>query len=183
MTDDGWCVMDDGWWMMDDAWWMTDDGWWMMRDGWWMMDDGWWMMGAMIDDSRTLLYWNLTLLIIHPYPQSSIIHHPSSTPTLNHPSSIIHHPPVCCNLGILSPFSLYFNLKLIVTGQVWRLATNFMFFGDFGLDFCFHMFFLSRFGGGGWMMDDGWWMVDDEWWMMDDGWWMKRGEWMIRLYK
>lgn len=29
--------------------------------------------------------------------------------------------------------------------QVWRLATNFMFFGAFGIDFVFHMYFMCRY--------------------------------------
>ena len=72
-----------------------------------------------------------------------------------------------CALDLVSPFSLYFNFKLIFhkgqvhallcfTGtlgsslttltlfvvQVWRLFTNFLFFGTFSLDFIFHMYFL-----------------------------------------
>ncbi len=27
-------------------------------------------------------------------------------------------------------------------GQVWRLLTNFLFFGHFGIDYLFHMYFL-----------------------------------------
>ena len=37
-------------------------------------------------------------------------------------------------------------LQLIVNkGQVWRLFTNFLFFGTFSLDFLFHMYFLVRY--------------------------------------
>lgn len=51
-----------------------------------------------------------------------------------------------CALDIVSPFSLYFNLKLIVEkAQLWRLLTNFFFFGLFSLDFVFHMYFLMRY--------------------------------------
>jgi len=51
-----------------------------------------------------------------------------------------------CALDLVSPFSLYFNYKLIFEkGQVWRLVTNFIFFGTFGLDFLFHMYFLVRY--------------------------------------
>lgn len=47
---------------------------------------------------------------------------------------------------LVSPFSLYFNFKLIFyRGQVWRLITNFLFFGTFSLDFLFHMYFLVRY--------------------------------------
>ena len=50
-----------------------------------------------------------------------------------------------CSLDLVSPFSLYFNLFLVVTKlQVWRLFTNFFFFGALGIDFLFHMFFLAR---------------------------------------
>eukprot|EP00275_Glaucocystis_incrassata_P002178 EC124944.1.p1 GENE.EC124944.1~~EC124944.1.p1 ORF type:complete len:155 (+),score=19.92 EC124944.1:49-513(+) len=51
-----------------------------------------------------------------------------------------------CHLELISPFSLYFNFKLIFQKlQLWRLVTNFFFFGVFGLDFVFHMFFLVRY--------------------------------------
>lgn len=50
-----------------------------------------------------------------------------------------------CSLDIVSPFSLYFNLQLVAKGQVWRLLTNFFFFGALGIDFLFHMFFLARY--------------------------------------
>jgi len=48
---------------------------------------------------------------------------------------------------LVSPFSLYFSVHLIfMEGQVWRLFTNFLYFGQrFGLDFFFHMFFLCRY--------------------------------------
>lgn len=48
-------------------------------------------------------------------------------------------------LEIVSPFSFYFNWGLILKGQLWRLVTNFLFFGTFGLDFLFHMYFLARY--------------------------------------
>ena len=51
-----------------------------------------------------------------------------------------------CSLELVSPFSLYFNLKLIMFKlQLWRLFTNFFFFGALGVDFLFHMFFLARY--------------------------------------
>lgn len=51
-----------------------------------------------------------------------------------------------CALDLISPFALYYNYKLIFhKGQVWRLFTNFLFFGQFGLDFLFHMYFLVRY--------------------------------------
>ena len=53
---------------------------------------------------------------------------------------------VLCSLEIISPFTVYFNLKLITQKlQLWRLLSNFFFFGNLGLDFLFHMFFLSRY--------------------------------------
>lgn len=46
----------------------------------------------------------------------------------------------------MSPFKLYFDARAIcVKLQLWRLITNFFFFGPFGLDFLFHMFFLVRY--------------------------------------
>ena len=51
-----------------------------------------------------------------------------------------------CSLDVISPFSLYFNLNLAVFQlQLWRLVTNFFFFGALGVDFLFHMFFLARY--------------------------------------
>ena len=51
-----------------------------------------------------------------------------------------------CALELISPFSVYFNARLIVQKfQVWRIFTNFFFFGSLGLDFLFHIFFLSRY--------------------------------------
>eukprot|EP00744_Colponema_vietnamica_P008446 GILI01012049.1.p1 GENE.GILI01012049.1~~GILI01012049.1.p1 ORF type:complete len:240 (+),score=39.34 GILI01012049.1:75-794(+) len=51
-----------------------------------------------------------------------------------------------CALELVSPLSLYFNFKLIFQKyQIWRLFTNFWFFGLFGLDFLFHLFFLVRY--------------------------------------
>ena len=48
-----------------------------------------------------------------------------------------------CALDLVSPFALYYNFSLIFhKGQLWRLATNFFFFGMFSLDFLFHMYFL-----------------------------------------
>jgi Derlin-2/3 len=51
-----------------------------------------------------------------------------------------------CALELISPFSLYYNFKLIFhEGEVWRLVTNFLFFGKFSLEFVFHMYFLMRY--------------------------------------
>jgi len=53
---------------------------------------------------------------------------------------------VACSLELISPFTLYFNVHLIfLKWQVWRLFTNFFFFGAVSLDFFFHMFFLVRY--------------------------------------
>jgi len=51
-----------------------------------------------------------------------------------------------CALEIITPLSVYFNTKLIFQQlQVWRLLTNFLYFGTLGLDFIFHMFFLLKY--------------------------------------
>jgi Derlin-2/3 len=51
-----------------------------------------------------------------------------------------------CALDLVSPFALYYNFSLIFhKGQLWRLATNFFFFGMFSLDFLFHLYFLVRY--------------------------------------
>ncbi|CAN0191653.1 unnamed protein product, partial [Phaeothamnion confervicola] len=50
-----------------------------------------------------------------------------------------------CALDVVSPYSFYFNPTLILRGQVWRLATNFLFFGNLSFDFLFHMYFLVRY--------------------------------------
>lgn len=52
---------------------------------------------------------------------------------------------LACQLEIVTLFQLYFNLDLILQGEVWRLVTNFLYFGNFNLDFIFHMFFLMRY--------------------------------------
>ncbi|GMH67592.1 hypothetical protein TrLO_g9408 [Triparma laevis f. longispina] len=48
-------------------------------------------------------------------------------------------------LDLISPFSLYFNSKLILQGQYYRLLTSFGYFGTFSLDFLFHCYFLVRY--------------------------------------
>ena len=51
-----------------------------------------------------------------------------------------------CSLDLISPFSLYFNIRLVCfKWQIWRLLTNFFFFGNVGVEFLFHMFFLARY--------------------------------------
>ncbi|XP_040859468.1 derlin-3 isoform X4 [Ochotona curzoniae] len=49
-------------------------------------------------------------------------------------------------LELLSPFQLYFNPHLVFRKlQVWRLVTNFLFFGPLGFSFFFHMLFVFRY--------------------------------------
>jgi len=50
-----------------------------------------------------------------------------------------------CAFDIVSPLSLYFNVRLIARGQLWRLVTTFLYFGSPGLDFVLHMYFLVRY--------------------------------------
>ncbi len=51
-----------------------------------------------------------------------------------------------CALDLLSPFSLYFSPALVVHKlQLWRIFTNFFFFGAISLDFLFHIFFVMRY--------------------------------------
>ncbi|KAK1304990.1 Derlin-2.2 [Acorus calamus] len=51
-----------------------------------------------------------------------------------------------CSLDIISPYHLYLNPSLVVKQyEIWRLITNFLFFGKMDLDFLFHMFFLARY--------------------------------------
>lgn len=49
-------------------------------------------------------------------------------------------------LGVVTPLKLYLNWELVLRdGNVWRIVTNFLFFGHLSLDFMFHMFFLYRY--------------------------------------
>mmetsp|Transcript_35906 Transcript_35906/g.112319 ORF Transcript_35906/g.112319 Transcript_35906/m.112319 type:complete len:239 (+) Transcript_35906:379-1095(+) len=51
-----------------------------------------------------------------------------------------------CYFDLISPFSLYLNYRLIFEKyEVWRVFTNFFFFGMPSLDFVFHMYFLVRY--------------------------------------
>ena len=46
---------------------------------------------------------------------------------------------------IISPLYLYLNFGLVFKRfQVWRLFTNFLYFGEFGVGFLFHLFLLFR---------------------------------------
>ena len=50
---------------------------------------------------------------------------------------------VVVSLEIASPFSLYFNPRLVFDRyEVWRVFTNFFYFDQFSLNFVFHMHFL-----------------------------------------
>lgn len=49
-------------------------------------------------------------------------------------------------LEIITPYKLYLNWKLVFeSAHIWRLLTTFLYFGNFSLDFLFHMFFLYRY--------------------------------------
>lgn len=49
-------------------------------------------------------------------------------------------------LELITPFQLYFNPDLIFRKlQIWRLVTNFLFFGPLGFSFLFNMIFLYRY--------------------------------------
>ncbi|KAJ6655759.1 hypothetical protein lerEdw1_004812 [Lerista edwardsae] len=49
-------------------------------------------------------------------------------------------------LELITPFQLYFNPELIFKHfQVWRLITNYLFFGPVGFNFLFNMIFLYRY--------------------------------------
>ena len=50
---------------------------------------------------------------------------------------------VLCSLDVISPFSLYLHWKLVLKErQYWRLVTNFLFNGEFGLTFFWSMYLL-----------------------------------------
>ena len=54
---------------------------------------------------------------------------------------------VLVQLDFISPVLLFLNYEAIFGSlEVWRLATNFLFFGGFSMNFCFAMFFLVRYG-------------------------------------
>lgn len=51
-----------------------------------------------------------------------------------------------CSLDIITPYTLYFDYeKIFLQGELWRLLTNFMFFGTFSINFLFQMSFLVRY--------------------------------------
>eukprot|EP01104_Vermistella_antarctica_P004734 TRINITY_DN15160_c0_g1_i1.p1 TRINITY_DN15160_c0_g1~~TRINITY_DN15160_c0_g1_i1.p1 ORF type:complete len:217 (+),score=41.42 TRINITY_DN15160_c0_g1_i1:322-972(+) len=48
-------------------------------------------------------------------------------------------------LDVISPLELYLNMHTVIQKyEYWRLVTNFLFMGRFGLGFIFHMFFIVR---------------------------------------
>lgn len=47
-----------------------------------------------------------------------------------------------CQLDATSSTKLFFSWPLICKGQVWRLVTNFFYFGALDVHFLFHMYFL-----------------------------------------
>jgi len=56
---------------------------------------------------------------------------------------------IACALDVITPFHLYYNQHQIIhRGQLWRLVTNFLFFGNWGIDFLFHMYFIVRYSRG-----------------------------------
>ncbi|CAN0191227.1 unnamed protein product, partial [Discosporangium mesarthrocarpum] len=50
-----------------------------------------------------------------------------------------------CQLDVLSSTQFFFSWRLVCNGQVWRLVSNFMFFGVLNREFLFHMYFLVRY--------------------------------------
>eukprot|EP00048_Salpingoeca_helianthica_P003863 m.71305 g.71305 ORF g.71305 m.71305 type:complete len:236 (+) comp12937_c1_seq2:831-1538(+) len=53
---------------------------------------------------------------------------------------------LACQLDLVSPFQLYFSIDRIFKNyEFWRLFANFFYFGNFGIDLFFHMFFLVRY--------------------------------------
>ncbi|XP_060552747.1 derlin-2-like [Ruditapes philippinarum] len=49
-------------------------------------------------------------------------------------------------LDVITPFQIYFNPDLIFKNyQVWRLFTNFMYFGPIGFNFLFNLIFTYRY--------------------------------------
>ncbi|ORY76207.1 Derlin [Leucosporidium creatinivorum] len=58
---------------------------------------------------------------------------------------------VQCN--IVTPLQLYFTYRsAIEQGQLWRIATTFLYWGPIGLDFVFHLFFFARYSK---LLEDG----------------------------
>lgn len=49
-----------------------------------------------------------------------------------------------CAMDAVSSTKLFYSWPMICKGEVWRLVTNFFYFGSLNLDFLFHMYFLVR---------------------------------------
>eukprot|EP00965_Chrysotila_dentata_P075024 2478391-Pleurochrysis_carterae.AAC.3 len=50
---------------------------------------------------------------------------------------------VCVQLELISPMLIYLDFESVVSKlELWRLVTNFCFFGKFGFPFMFSLFFL-----------------------------------------
>lgn len=48
--------------------------------------------------------------------------------------------------GYITPYQLYYHPELVFyKGQLWRLISTFIYFGNFGIDFLFHTFFMMRY--------------------------------------
>lgn len=52
---------------------------------------------------------------------------------------------IAIELNVVSVLHLYFNLEAILDGQVWRVLTSFFYFGELGVNFLLHVYFLSRY--------------------------------------
>ncbi|CAH1801827.1 unnamed protein product [Owenia fusiformis] len=53
---------------------------------------------------------------------------------------------IAVQLDVITPFQLYFNPELVFRHyQLWRLVTNFLFFGAIGFNFLFNMIFTYRY--------------------------------------
>ncbi|XP_067681698.1 derlin-2-like [Haliotis asinina] len=53
---------------------------------------------------------------------------------------------IAVQLDIVTPFQIYFNPDLIFRSyQLWRLITNFLYFGPIGFNFLFNMIFAYRY--------------------------------------
>ena len=54
---------------------------------------------------------------------------------------------ILCQLEFIQPQLLILDFGALIGNlEVWRLFTNFLFFGPFSMNFCFAMFFLVRYG-------------------------------------
>lgn len=53
---------------------------------------------------------------------------------------------IAVQIDLITPFQLYFNPELIFRNyQLWRLITNFMYFGPIGFNFLFNIIFTYRY--------------------------------------